>query len=130
MEDASMAQATDTSSSAASAPVPQQTIPGLTPDELSEAIFGTFDGMTSLPGVIAGALVSGTEHILVVTAAGLAVAATRGHHGTRHVHWIVPAGDPVYRAPSHACHNRIRGSHSADGRRHRPRTGSETGCAC
>jgi hypothetical protein len=57
-------------------PVPQQTIPGMTPDELSEAIFGTFDGMTSLPGVIAGALVSGTEHILVVTAAGLAVAAT------------------------------------------------------
>jgi VIT1/CCC1 family predicted Fe2+/Mn2+ transporter len=71
-----MAEATNSSSSVAPAPVQQHTILGMTPDELSEAIFGTFDGMTSLLGVIAGALVSGTEHILVVTAAGLAVAAT------------------------------------------------------
>lgn len=70
-----MAQATNPSS-VASAPAQQRTILGMTPDELSEAIFGTFDGMTSLLGVITGALVSGTEHVLVVTAAGLAVAAT------------------------------------------------------
>jgi len=71
-----MPQATHTPPPAASAPAQRGTLLGLTPDELGEAIFGAFDGMTSLLGVIAGALVTGTEHVLVVTAAGLAVAAT------------------------------------------------------
>jgi VIT1/CCC1 family predicted Fe2+/Mn2+ transporter len=71
-----MAQRTNATASVKSRPAERPAILGLTQDELGEAIFGTFDGMTSLLGVIAGALVAGTEHVLVVTAGGLAVAAT------------------------------------------------------
>jgi VIT1/CCC1 family predicted Fe2+/Mn2+ transporter len=71
-----MAQTTNVAASAKSPPAEQRAILGLTQDELGGAIFGTFDGMTSLLGVIAGALVAGSEHLLVVTAGGLAVAAT------------------------------------------------------
>ena len=49
-------------------------------DDLREAIFGSFDGMTSTLGVIAGLLVAGTHSGSRILAAsiGLAIAATVG----------------------------------------------------
>jgi VIT1/CCC1 family predicted Fe2+/Mn2+ transporter len=52
---------------------------GLTPSDAKEAIFGSFDGMTSTLGVVAGLLAtkSSAPHI-VAGAIGIAVAATIG----------------------------------------------------
>jgi VIT1/CCC1 family predicted Fe2+/Mn2+ transporter len=53
--------------------------PGLSPSDAKEAIFGSFDGMTSTLGVVAGLLAtnSSAPHI-VAGAIGIAVAATIG----------------------------------------------------
>ena len=42
---------------------------------MREAIFGSFDGMVSALGVIAAAFLASSAHVLVIAAAGLAVAA-------------------------------------------------------
>jgi len=52
----------------------------VTADDLKEAIFGSFDGMTSALGVITGLVVAGTHTgpRILAAALGLAVAATVG----------------------------------------------------
>jgi hypothetical protein len=52
----------------------------MTKADLTEAVFGTFDGLTSALGVIAGLVVAGTHdgRRILAAALGLAVAATIG----------------------------------------------------
>jgi hypothetical protein len=42
---------------------------------VKEAVFGGFDGLTSVLGVIAAAYLAGSTHVLVVASLGLAIAA-------------------------------------------------------
>lgn len=43
-------------------------------DSISKAIFGSFDGMTCVLGVISAGIIAGDIHALVLTAVGLAIA--------------------------------------------------------